>query len=110
VRRNAALYTLIAAEIAVAALSAAFHLKARAQVLEAFRAYETEVPPLTALALAPWFLPSAVGIGVAMTACALALPLRRSQRTAVISLGLVIPAFALIFAVLAAFAPIFSPA
>jgi len=36
-------------------------------------------------------------------------PLRRSHRHAVIAVGLVVSAFALIFAVWAAFAPLFRP-
>jgi len=100
---------MLVMQLVVAALSAAFHWKARVAVLEAFRAYDTPLPPLTSVALAPWLLPGAVGLGFVLTAGAMVAPLRRSQRNAIVGAALVISSTALVFAVLAAFAPIFRP-
>ena len=52
-RRNAALYTLLAFEAIVALLSLGFHMGPRVRVLEAFHAYETPIPVATRVALSP---------------------------------------------------------
>lgn len=109
-RRHATLITLLVAEAGVAALALFFHLRSRPAILDAFREFNTTLPPTTAIALAPWFLPSALVAAALCTAIALAAPLRRSKRPIGVGVGLVILAFALIFAVWAAFMPIFQPA
>lgn len=100
---------MLASVAIVALLSLVFHLRARPHVLDAFRSYETPIPPLTELALSPWLLPLANGAAIAASLGALVLPLRRSQRAAGVGAGLVISSAALVFAVLAAFMPIFNP-
>jgi succinate dehydrogenase/fumarate reductase cytochrome b subunit len=109
VRRHAAVLSLLTFQVLVAVLSAIFHVRARPAVLDAFRAYDTEIPPLTEVALAPWFLPAAVGLAILLAGVALVAPLRRSLRPALLGVGLVVSSFALMFAVWAAFAPIFRP-
>jgi hypothetical protein len=109
-RRNATLITLLAVEAGVAAFALFFQLHARPLVLRAFAEFDTALPPATALALAPWFLPAALVAAAGCTAVALLAKLRRSRRPIVISAGLVILCFALIFAVWAAFMPVFQPA
>jgi len=94
---------------ALYACSEGMMLTTLAPLLEAFRAYDTPLPPLTSVALAPWLLPGAVGLGFVLTAGAMVAPLRRSQRNAIVGAALVISSTALVFAVLAAFAPIFRP-
>ena len=108
-RRNLALFALLALQVLVAGLSALFHLRARVSVLEAFHAYDTAIPRLTQLALAPWLIPGALGSAVALDALALVAPLRRSRRTALVAAGLFASSSVLVFAVWAAFAPIFRP-
>jgi hypothetical protein len=109
VRRHAILITLVLSEIGIAALALFFHLRSRPVVLKAFSDFNTALPPTTALALAPWFLPSALAVAALCTACSLALPLRRKQRPLVAGAGLIVLAFALIFAVWATFLPLFQP-
>jgi hypothetical protein len=109
VRRHAVLITLLVSELLVGALSAGFQLGVRPTVLDAFHRYATEIPPATRVALAPWLLPVANGATFLVTIAALAAPLRRSQRGPLIAAGLVLSSAALVFAVLAAFMPIFNP-
>lgn len=109
-RRRAALLVLAVAHGFVAAMAALFYLKARVAVADAFREYDTVVPAATALALSPAFLPAAVGLGLLLGAVGLLAPLRPGRRTAALAAGLVVSSFALVFAVLAAFVPIFRPA
>jgi hypothetical protein len=63
----------------------------------------------TQVALSPWLLPGALGVTLLLDAAALALPLGRSRRIALLAIGAVVPSAALMFAVWAAFAPIFRP-
>jgi len=109
VRRDATLTTLLVTETGVAALSLFFHLRARPKVLRAFTEFDTTLPAATAIALKPWFLPAAIGVAAVFTVVALVAPLRRSRRPRVMSVGLVILCVALIFAVCAAFIPVFQP-
>ena len=109
-RRHATLITMLVAEAGVAALALFFHLRSRPAILDAFREFNTTLPLTTALALAPWFLPAALVAAALCTAIALSAPLRRSRRLIGVGVGLVILAFSLIFAVWAAFMPIFQPA
>lgn len=109
-RRNAALYTMIASNAGVLALGIFFHLQSRTAILAAFREFGTELPATAALALSPWFVPGALGISAVSSLVALAAPLRRSQRAVLVGLGLLVASAALIFAVWAAFLPLFQPA
>jgi hypothetical protein len=77
--------------------------------VEAFRAYGTKMPALTELAVSSWFVPAAVGLGIASFLASLVLPVRRSRRLGVAAASVVISASALVFAVFAAFEPIFRP-
>ncbi len=98
---------MLAAEIGVAALALFFHLRPRPAILAAFREYDTALPAATALALAPWFLPSALGFAALASLAGLAAPLRRTRRAFLVGVGLMVAAGALIFAVGAAFWPLF---
>ena len=89
------------------AVGSAVYFRARIAIREALRASGTPVSGLTALALSPAFLPVAVGAGLALAAVGLLAPLRRSQRLRIVGAGLVISALALVFAVWAAFEPLF---
>lgn len=109
-RRHAILITLVLSELGIAALALFFHLHSRPAVLRAFHEFDTALPPTTALALAPWFLPSVLLAAAVCTSAALVAPLRRKTRPLVAGAGLVLLAFALIFAVWATFMPIFQPA
>jgi hypothetical protein len=109
VRRNLALVALLSLQALVAALSALFHARARVSVLEAFRAYDTAIPGLTQIALSSWLVPAALAVAALLDLAALALPLRRSRRTALVAAGLFASSSVVIFAVVAAFAPIFRP-
>jgi hypothetical protein len=110
VRKNATLITLLVTEAGVAALAVFFHLSLRTAVLQAFREFNTALPLTTGLALAPWFLPSALAAAALCSGIALLAPLRRKRRPIIVGAGLVILAFALIFAAWAAFLPLFQPA
>ncbi len=101
---------MLAAEIGVAALAIFFQLRPRPAILGAFREYGTELPATAALALAPWFLPSALGFAALASALGLAAPLRRTRRAFLVGLGLMVAATALIFAIWAAYLPFFQPA
>jgi hypothetical protein len=109
VRRNAALYTMIAANVGVLALGIFFHLRSRAAILAAFREFGTELPRTALVALSPWFLPGALAFAGACTLAALVAPLRRSRRSFLVGLGLLVASGALIFAVWVAFVPVFQP-
>jgi hypothetical protein len=110
VRRNAALLVMLAAEVGVAALAIFFQLRPRPAILGAFREYGTELPATAALALAPWFLPSALGFAAVASLVGLAAPLRRTRRAFLVGVGLMVAAGALIFAVCAAFLAVFQAA
>lgn len=107
-RRNLALVTLLVLQVVVAALSLVFHTRVRVSVLDAFQAYDTAIPRLTRLALSPWLMPVALAAAAALDAAAIALPLRRPRRAALAAAGLVASSSALIFAVCAAFVPVFA--
>ena len=108
-RRNAALYTMLAAEAGVIALVLFLHLHARPTILPAFHDYGTVMPWSAAVALSSWFLPGSAGFAVSASVLALALPLRRSRRALVIGVGLLVLSSAFIFAVWAFFMPFFQP-
>jgi hypothetical protein len=107
VRKNAILITLLVTELFVAAFAAFFYFKARVSVLAAFREFGTPMDGATRLALSTWLLPSAVGASFALSLGALAAPLQRSHKNAIVSAGLVIASAALVFSVWGAFAPLF---
>jgi hypothetical protein len=100
---------MIAAEIGVVALGLFFYLRSRAAILAAFRDFGTELPATAALALSPWFVPGALGVAVLSSLVALAAPLRPSRRAFLVGLGLLVASAALVFAVWAAFLPLFQP-
>ncbi len=101
---------MLAAEIGVAALALFFHLRSRVAILAAFHDYGTALPGPASLALSAWFLPAALAFAGLATIVALAAPLRRSRRTALVGAGLLVASVALVFAVWAAFMPLFQPA
>ncbi|MCC6554797.1 MAG: hypothetical protein IT372_17620 [Polyangiaceae bacterium] len=108
-RRNAALLALISLQALVVGLSALFHLRARVAVLDAFLEYGTAIPRATQVALSPWLVPVAALAGTALALAAAALPLRRSRRNALAAAGLFLSGVVLVFAVCAAFVPVFRP-
>jgi len=109
VRRHAALLTILAGHASVSALALVYHLRARVAVVDAFERYGTEMPAATALALSTWFVPTAVGIGLATAILALLLPIGRRRRLGLAASGVIVSASALVFAVLSAFGPVFRP-
>jgi len=100
---------MLAAEIGVAALGLFFHLRSRPAILAAFHDFDTDLPAGAALALSSWFLPATLGASAIVSLAGLVLPLRRTRRAFLVGLGLMVSATALIFAVWAAFAPVFQP-
>ena len=106
-RRHAILGALFAGEIFVLILTGLVYLKTRVAVLEAYREFGTKMPRYAEVALSSWFLPSAIGLMAALSFAAMALPLRRSRRTALVGMGLVVASVALVVSVWAAFAPLF---
>lgn len=106
-RRNLALIVLLSLQVLVAALALLIYRGARVSVVEAYRAYDTAMPWITAVAVSGWLLPGALGIAGALALLAIAAPLRRSRRAALVAAGLCVSSGALIFTVLAAFLPIF---
>jgi hypothetical protein len=109
VRRHGILITLVASQAVVAALAALFYTRLRPAVLSAFDEFGTPMPAATAVALSRWFLPGAVALGLVLAVVAAAAPMRRQQRYGALSAGVVISGAALVFAALAAFAPLFQP-
>jgi hypothetical protein len=109
VRRPGPFVSLLVSEAAVAAFALFVHLRARVSVLAAFRAYETEIPALTRVALSPWLLPCALAVAAVASLAAVVLPLKRSRRFVLARVGLVVLSVAVVFSVLGAFAPIFRP-
>ncbi len=107
-RRNAPLIVMLSFQAGVLAMAILFHLRSRPSILKAFADFGTALPPTAALALSGWFLPSAVVLGV-VTALGAFAPLKRSKKNFVVGLGLTISCSALMFAVTAAFLPIFQP-
>jgi hypothetical protein len=107
VRRNAVLGVLFAGEIFALILSLLFYMKTRIAVVDAYADYGTVMPRSTQIALSSWFLPSAMAAALGLSVLAIAAPLRRSQRAALAGTGLVICSTALVYAVWAAFAPLF---
>jgi hypothetical protein len=110
VRRNAALYVMLAAELGVAAMALFFFFRSRPVILAAFHDFGTEVPGPAGVALSSWFVPGALGFAGVCTAVGIAAPLRRSGRSFLVGLGLMVASIALMFAVWAAFQPLFQPA
>ncbi len=110
-RKNAALVTTttLASLALVFTLALFFHLHARPSILRAFRDYGTELPGPASVALSAWFLPGALAFAGGSAIVALCAPMRRSRRGLLLGTGLVVASFALIFAVLAAFLPVFRP-
>ena len=100
---------MLATEIGVAALALFFHLRSRVAILAAFHDYGTDVPGPAKLALSSWFLPSALAFAALASIVALAAPLRRSRRAALVGAGLLVASVALVFAVWAAFLPLLQP-
>lgn len=82
-------------------------MQTRVAVLDAYREYGTSMPRGTEIALSIWFLPGAMATALVLSALALALPLRRSQRSGLVGAGLVICSAAFVYSVWAAFAPLF---
>jgi hypothetical protein len=109
VRRNVAILALLSLQALVAGLSLWFHTRARVSILDAFHAYDTAIPPFTAVALSTWLIPGALAAAGLLDLAAVALPLRRSRRAGLAATGLFVSSTALIFAVWAAFAPLFRP-
>jgi hypothetical protein len=101
---------MLAAEAGVAALALFFYLRSRTAILAAFHDYGTEVPAAASLSLSSWFLPAALAFAALCTLVALAAPVRRTRRAFLVGLGLMVAATALVFAILAAFLPLFQPA
>ena len=93
----------------VVALSALFYLRARVAIADAFAAFGTAIPGPAALGIAPWFLPSAVGLALVMTAFAMLASMKRSKQLFLLGAALCVSSFALIFAVAAAFLAVFQP-
>jgi ABC-type Na+ efflux pump permease subunit len=110
VRRHAILLTLLAADLAVTLLAIFLHLRFRPPVLQAFADYNTELPQTAAIALSGWFLPGAIAASTLLAAVAIVAPLKRSARATLAGIGTLLVSFAVIFAVWAAFAPLFQPA
>ena len=106
-RRNAILGVLFAGEIFALLLSLLFYMKTRVAVLDAYREYGTVMPRGAQVALSSWFLPGAMGTALLLSALAIGLPLRRSQRAVLAGAGVVICSAALVYAVWSAFAPLF---
>jgi hypothetical protein len=109
VRKNGALLATVVSLVLVFALALFFHLHARPSILRAFGDYGTELPGPASVALSAWFLPGSLAVGGGLALVALAAPLRRSRRVALLGTGVVVASFALIFAVLASFLPLFRP-
>jgi len=110
VRRHAILLTLLAADLAVTLLAIFLHLRFRPPVLQAFAEYGTALPMTAAIALSDWFLPGTILVSTLLAAVGGLAPLKRSMRATLAGVGLILVSFAVIFAVWAAFAPIFQPA
>lgn len=107
-RRHGILITLVASQAVVVALAALFYVRLRPAVLSAFAEFGTPMPAATAVALSTWFLPGSVAVGLLFAAVAAA-PMRRHARHLALSAGVVFSGTALVFAALAAFAPLFQP-
>jgi hypothetical protein len=100
---------MLAAEIGTAALGLFFHLHARPAIVADFHDDGIRLPATAALALSAWFLPAALGFGGICSLVGMAAPLRRSRRAALVGVGLVVSASAVVFAVGAAFVSLFRP-
>lgn len=108
-RRNLALYVILAAELGVALLGIFFHVRSRETIRRAFAEYDTAMPAYTQLALTPWFIPATLAVAAALSAFAVLAPLRRSRRMVYAGTGLMIASTAVCFAIIASFLPIFQP-
>lgn len=108
-RRNLALYVILAAEFGVALLGLFFYLRSREAIFRAFADYDTAMPATTQLALTPWFLPATLVVTVTLSAFAVLAPLRRSRRMIFAGTGLMIASVAVCFAIIVSFLPIFQP-
>ncbi|MFS8066635.1 MAG: hypothetical protein ACMG6S_09720 [Byssovorax sp.] len=108
-RRNMALYVILASELGVALLGLFFHVRSRAAIARAFAEFNTAMPAYTELALAPWFIPLTLAVAAALSGIAILAPLRRSRRMIFAGTGLMIASVAVCFAIVAGFIPIFQP-
>ncbi|MEO7330237.1 MAG: hypothetical protein ABI193_16800 [Minicystis sp.] len=108
-RRHAILLTLLAADVCVTILAIFLHLRFRPPVLQAFNDYGTELPWAASIALSSWFLPAAILSSALLNAVGGLAPFKRSRRATLAGVGLLVISFAVIFAVWAAFAPLFQP-
>ena len=108
-RRNLALYVILASELGVALLGLFFYTRSREAIFQAFSDYDTAMPATTRLALTPWFLPATLVVTVTLSAIAVLAPLRRSRRMIFAGAGLLIASTAVCFAIVASFLPIFQP-
>ncbi len=93
----------------MAALALFFYARSRVAILAAFRDFGTPMPAGAAVALSSWFLPSALGLAALASLVGLAAPIRRRRRAALVGSGLLVASVALVFAVWAAFMPVFRP-
>jgi hypothetical protein len=100
---------MLVAEAGVVGLALFFHLRSRVAIVAAFQDFGTTMPAGAAIALSPWFLPAALALAAVATLVGLVAPLRRSQRAVAVGSGLLVASVALVFAIWAAFAPIFQP-
>ena len=108
-RRHAALLFVLTAHAFVIGMALLFHLHLRVSVAQAFSDFGTPVPALTAVAISEGFLPAAVGGSLLLSAAGWIVPMKRSRRAALLGAGLCVSSFALIFAILAAYFPMFKP-
>jgi hypothetical protein len=98
---------MLLTHLGVALLTLFFYLRSRVAILAAFHDFGTELPRSAAVALSAWFLPSALALSAVAALIGLVAPLRRRQRAACVGFGLFVSSAALVYAVLAAFRPLF---
>lgn len=84
-----------------------FELRARPVFVEMFRDMGDHLSTGVRLALSPWFLRAAMGSAAALVVGGIALPLRRSRRTALFAAAVTVASCAGIFATLTVYARLF---
>jgi hypothetical protein len=106
VRKHGIYLTLLATQALSAAAGVVFYVVGRPKLLEAFRGVDLSVA--AEAALSRWYLPAIVLAAAALDLVSLAPGLRPKQRLRLVATGVVLVAFGVAAAVLAAYGPVFA--
>lgn len=108
-RRHIPLITIVFCQALLALIATFLYRVTRPEFAEAYRDFDGPIPAHALLALSSWYLPSLILIAVVCDAIALLFRKPRA-RTALLGVGLVLPAIGLAAAIDGIFVPLFQSA